>query len=615
MKLRRSFVAVTALLGATLAVGGVVSHATGTNRVATGLSGVEGDATITLSWTDPDLPPTGDTTTNYSILGYVVSVFDAGTSALLGSAACTHAAGSSQSCPMDAYTKTDKTSGTFANGTGYTFTVVTQWLNENVDPAVQVDSDGSASSSTLTPYTKPDSPTSVAASATGTQATVTFTAPSNNGGRSVTDYTVVTYNSAGTTVINTVSLCAGSSSGSTASRTICGLSNNTGYTFKVKATNARGDSPESSLSSVLTTVPGAPAQPTATIDASGATSDVVVTWTAVGGTGTITEYEVMPYKGTDAQSSLKQTWSSGALSATIVGTGLDLGSSYTFKVRAKNSEGWGDYSTASSAVLASTKPATPNAPTASDAGTGDKATVSWSAPTANGADITAYTVTAYTASGDTSSGTCSPASLSSLSCDVSGLTTVATGYYFKVLATNARGSSAQSAKSSTLIIAAPSGSSTTTPTSSSIPSQSPTTTTSSSTTTPAPPPQTSTTAAPTTTLPSLLKPSAGTKVAVKKPAKTIAQDAAAALSKQKMTLALKSPVTSGASAVTKYVITFKTTTKGAKSITKTVAVKAGKVYTVAVTGKKATKYQIVVVAYTKGGKKSTWNGPKITTSK
>lgn len=88
----------------------------------------------------------------------------------------------------------------------------------------------------------PNSPTSVSASLTGTQATVSFTAPTNT---LVSSYTATS---------STGNLTASSSSSPI---TISGLSTGTTYTFSVTATNVNGTSAASSSSnSVTPVVPG-----------------------------------------------------------------------------------------------------------------------------------------------------------------------------------------------------------------------------------------------------------------------------------------------------------------------------------------------------------------------
>ena len=81
-----------------------------------------------------------------------------------------------------------------------------------------------------------------------TKATVSFTAPSNNGGSAITSYTA-TSNPGGFT--GTVS------HPTSGSITVTGLTNRTAYSFKITATNAIGTSAESSTSaSVTPKVPG-----------------------------------------------------------------------------------------------------------------------------------------------------------------------------------------------------------------------------------------------------------------------------------------------------------------------------------------------------------------------
>lgn len=76
-------------------------------------------------------------------------------------------------------------------------------------------------------------------------------------------------------------------------------------------------------------------------------------------------------------------------SSYTVTTGVTTGTSFSFKVRAKNVYGWGLYSTTTS-ILASQAPAQPQVPTTSIVGTA--ARISWIAPADNGEAITAYEV-------------------------------------------------------------------------------------------------------------------------------------------------------------------------------------------------------------------------------
>lgn len=90
--------------------------------------------------------------------------------------------------------------------------------------------------------TVPDAPTSVSAVAGNSQATVSFTAPVNNGGSSITGYTV------------TSSPGGFTATGSSSPITVTELSNGTAYTFTVVATNSVGNSVASAPSASVTPV-------------------------------------------------------------------------------------------------------------------------------------------------------------------------------------------------------------------------------------------------------------------------------------------------------------------------------------------------------------------------
>ena len=90
----------------------------------------------------------------------------------------------------------------------------------------------------------PGAPTIGTATAGDASASVTFTAPVNNGGSAITSYTV------------TSSPGSVTASGASSPITVSGLTNGTAYTFTVRATNATGTGPASAASNSVT--PAAP---------------------------------------------------------------------------------------------------------------------------------------------------------------------------------------------------------------------------------------------------------------------------------------------------------------------------------------------------------------------
>ena len=351
-----------------------------TNAVATG-----GNAQATISWTAPS--SNGGST----ITGYTATSSPGGLT-------CTTS--SSTSCTVTGLT----------NGTSYTFTV-TATNAAGTGPA-------SLASNAVTPITVPSAPTSVSAAAGNATASISWSAPSSNGGSAITGYTV-TSSPGGLTCTTSSTSC-----------TVTGLTNGTAYTFTVTATNAAGTGPASAPSSAVTPL-GPPSSPTgATATAGNATA--AVSWTAPSSNGgsAITGYTV--------------TSSPGGLTCTTSGTsctltGLTNGTAYTFTVTATNAVGTGPASSPSNAVTPAAPPGAPTI-TSTTASSTTSAAVIWTAPPDNGSVITSYTVTA-----SPGGATCTT---SSLSCTITGLT-LSSVYTFTVTATNAIGAGPASAAAPT----------------------------------------------------------------------------------------------------------------------------------------------------------------------
>jgi len=126
------------------------------------------------------------------------------------------------------------------------------------------------------------------------------------------------------------------------------------------------------------------------------TSSLVIEWTALltseAGYADASSYNLYWDAGTAGASyvSLVGETSASLLTTYTVSTLVTEGNDYLFKVRAKNVHGWGDFSTVAT-VTASSVPGTPSAASTAFDSNGD-IVVTFSAPTFNGQDISAYLI-------------------------------------------------------------------------------------------------------------------------------------------------------------------------------------------------------------------------------
>lgn len=262
----------------------------------------------------------------------------------------------------------------------------------------------------------PAAPTIGTATAGDTQATITFTTPTSNGGASITGYTV-TSNPGGIT---------GTGSGSPI--TVTGLTNGVAYTFTVTATNSTGTGSASAATNSITpaatqtitfTNPGA--QNFGTTPTLSATSDSGLTPTftsSTTGVCTITTLGVLTFVSTGTCTvGASQAGNSSYLAATPV--------SRSFTVNA----------------------VAPGAPTIGTVTAGDtQAIVTFTPPASNGGTtITVYTVTANPG-GITATGTGSPITITGLTNGVN--------YTFTVTATTTAGTGSASSASGSVSPAA-----------------------------------------------------------------------------------------------------------------------------------------------------------------
>jgi hypothetical protein len=186
-----------------------------------------------------------------------------------------------------------------------------------------------------------------------------------------------------------------------------------------------------------------PGQVTGVTASAAGQSSANVTWSAPASGGPVSSYKITPFVGSTAQTPKVISGSPPATSAKV--TGLTTGTTYTFTVQAINANGAGPASAQSNAVTpaAAVVPTAPTAVAAQPASA--SARVSWALPDSDGdSPITGQTVTPYIGA---AAQTPVQVSASATSTTVTGLTNE-TSYTFKVSATNAVGTSAQSAASS-----------------------------------------------------------------------------------------------------------------------------------------------------------------------
>jgi LPXTG-motif cell wall-anchored protein len=210
------------------------------------------------------------------------------------------------------------------NGTAYTFTV----------SATNAVGTGAASraSAAVTPATVPDAPMNVVAVAGDRQATVTFDAPTSNGGSPITGFVVTAAcGDASCPVADLFSTFTESTDGTACESSPCvvdGLLNGATYTFSVVAVNDVGESEASAASPsvVPAGAPSAPLNPTVRQISGG----VTVSWAAP------TDVNGSPVTGY-VVSGGGQTCETDARTTTCTFEGLSLGTVFT--IAAQNAAG------------------------------------------------------------------------------------------------------------------------------------------------------------------------------------------------------------------------------------------------------------------------------------
>jgi accessory colonization factor AcfC len=212
--------------------------------------------------------------------------------------------------------------------TNYTVTGLSNATSYNfIVRAVNINGFGTSSSTTtVTTNTVPNEPTSLNGTAGDKEVSLTWTAPSDNGGAAISSYQ---YNQDGG-IWNTISGAL------TTSHTVTGLSDATSYIFAIRAVNINGSGTSSDTTTVMTY--SVPNEPTSLSGTAG-NKEVALTWTAPSDDGgaAISSYQ---YKqDADAWVTIP-----GVLATNYTVTGLSNATSYNFMIRAVNSIGSGTQS-------------------------------------------------------------------------------------------------------------------------------------------------------------------------------------------------------------------------------------------------------------------------------
>ncbi len=238
-----------------------------------------------------------------------------------------------------------------------------------------------------TPTSTPGAPTIVSTSSTTDSITLNWSAPSDNGGLTITSYEVEwtdESDESNQTTVNGIT------------HTITDLEEASEYSVRVRAVNDNGGGDWSAISAVYTEedvkleAPGPPRNVTATDSDDGS---LAVRWVAPESDGgaDITAYTV--YWKLSAAAAYDGTHSinnpSPPLEYTIPASSLAGGMQYDVKVTATNSEG----DSGDSNVASATPIDTPGAPTVNATSiTTDSIALSWNVPDAGGGTITGYEV-------------------------------------------------------------------------------------------------------------------------------------------------------------------------------------------------------------------------------
>ena len=293
--------------------------------------------------------------------------------------------------------------------------------------------------------TAPGAPTNLLTSPSNGQESLSWSAPSDNGGSAITDYLIEYKLTSEPTTWTTFN--DGVSTSTTT--TITGLTNGQAYNFRVSAINSIGTSVASSTATG-TPNPSVPSAPLSLSASSGLSSSSLLSWTSPlsNGGSAITDY-LIEYKLT-SEPTTWTTFNDGvSTSTTTTITGLTNGQAYNFRVSAINSIGT---SVASSTATGTPSLSAPSAPLSLTAQShkNNQSTITWVAPSSNGGGtISDYLIEYKLTSEPTTWTTFNDGVSTSTTTTVTGLTNDLS-YDFRVSAINESGTGSPSVSASAI---------------------------------------------------------------------------------------------------------------------------------------------------------------------
>ena len=284
----------------------------------------------------------------------------------------------------------------------------------------------------------PAAPTNLTAEPGNGQATLSWTAGSDNGS------TVVRWEYTQSTPATNVWIPIPGSSRHTTRHTVTGLTNGTAYGFQVRAVSGAGNGAASTSTTNVTpsTVPAAPAD----LDLEVGNSLAVLSWTAAAadteadGFSAITSYQYRQRAGRGDYGPWTLIVGSGANTAAHTVTGLANRTSYQFQIRALNANGAGAVAETAPAIVGTT----PGRPRTLSAVPGNQmVALSWTPSSDGGFPITSWQFRQTTDDGTFAETAPAWVTIPESSADTTTHTVVsldnALAYKFQVRAVNSRG--------------------------------------------------------------------------------------------------------------------------------------------------------------------------------